>query len=79
MDYLGGLWGGDAYRGPDLFLAHTGSRGIDGLHLAIAWSKFVLTSSHCVQYVMSAHLVQTGYCLNLYSAMLNKKAQHTAR
>jgi len=24
VDYLGGLWGGDAYRGPDLFLAHTG-------------------------------------------------------
>ncbi|CAE7512432.1 glbN [Symbiodinium sp. CCMP2592] len=24
VDYLGGLWGGKAYRGPDLFLAHTG-------------------------------------------------------
>ncbi|CAK9004800.1 unnamed protein product [Durusdinium trenchii] len=24
VDYLGGLWGGAAYRGPDLFLAHTG-------------------------------------------------------
>lgn len=24
VDYLGGLWGGPAYRGPDLFLAHTG-------------------------------------------------------
>ena len=26
MDYLGGLWGGAAYRGPDLFLAHTGRK-----------------------------------------------------
>lgn len=26
VDYLGGLWGGDAYRGPDLFLAHTGAK-----------------------------------------------------
>jgi len=24
VDFLGGMWGGDAYRGPDLFLAHTG-------------------------------------------------------
>eukprot|EP00933_Yihiella_yeosuensis_P020500 TRINITY_DN16423_c0_g1_i2.p1 TRINITY_DN16423_c0_g1~~TRINITY_DN16423_c0_g1_i2.p1 ORF type:complete len:263 (-),score=83.31 TRINITY_DN16423_c0_g1_i2:197-985(-) len=24
VDFLGGLWGGEAYRGPDLFLAHTG-------------------------------------------------------
>lgn len=26
VDYLGGLWGGAAYRGPDLFLAHTGRK-----------------------------------------------------
>ncbi|CAE8642218.1 unnamed protein product [Polarella glacialis] len=24
VDFLGGMWGGDDYRGPDLFLAHTG-------------------------------------------------------
>lgn len=24
VDFLGGMWGGEAYRGPDLFLAHTG-------------------------------------------------------
>eukprot|EP00930_Biecheleria_cincta_P079905 TRINITY_DN6791_c0_g1_i1.p1 TRINITY_DN6791_c0_g1~~TRINITY_DN6791_c0_g1_i1.p1 ORF type:complete len:332 (+),score=88.12 TRINITY_DN6791_c0_g1_i1:60-998(+) len=24
VDFLGGMWGGDMYRGPDLFLAHTG-------------------------------------------------------
>lgn len=63
VDFLGGMWGGDMYRGPDLFLAHT------GLGLSVKTFDLMMKASEKYLKRMKADKDTTARILNDFKGM----------